>query len=180
MTQFHIYDIQKKADGIVFEETLDLQEELLERNQEILAVSPVAVAGRVRFEANLYFLEYQVSYDITMASSRSMQPVTWHEHYPVMEIFVESEELLKEKDLVDADLALIIEDELIILDESVADNILLQLPSKVLTPEEEAGEELPSGDNWTVMTEADFELENQKKKESASPFAQLQGLFDEE
>lgn len=180
MTQFHIYEIQKKPDGLDFEVVLDLQAELQERNQEILAVSPITVVGQVRFEADLYLLEYHVSYDITMASSRSMKPVTWHEAYPVTEIFVESEDHLKENDLLEADLVLIIEEEAIVLDESVADNILLQLPSKVLTPEEEAGEAFPSGDNWTVMTEADFERESQKKKEANSPFAQLQGLFDEE
>ena len=180
MVQFHIYDLKKHLEGIRFEETLDLKTELLERNAEILDLSPVTVSGNVRYEAGFYFLEYSLSYDITMASSRSMQPVNWSETYPVMEVFVENEAVLKEKDLVDEDLILVIEGESIVLDESVADNILLHLPVKVLTPEEAAGQEMPSGQNWTVLTEEDFANQSQEKKEANSPFAQLQGLFDQE
>lgn len=180
MVQFHIYDIQKNPEGISFEHQLDLKAELMERNQEILDVTPIIANGLVRYEAGLYFLEYQLSYDITMASSRSLKPVQWSESYPVTELFVTDEENLKDKELLEADMALGIEGEIIVLEESVADNILLNLPIKVLTPEEVAGDDLPSGENWTVMTEADFEAESQKKKEENSPFAQLQGLFDEE
>lgn len=180
MTQFHIYDLKKNPDGVHFEESLDLKAELMDRNPEILDLSPVEVVGQIRFEAGFYFLNYQLSYKVTMASSRSMQPVQWSESYPVMELFVESEALLKEKDLVDEDMVLIIEGESIVLDESVADNILLNLPAKVLSPEEAAGQELPSGENWTLMTEEDFQVQSQEKKEANSPFAQLDGLFDQE
>ena len=76
MVQFHIYDLKKNPEGIRFEEELDLKAELLERNAEMLDLSPVKVSGQVRFEAGLYFLEYTLSYELTMASSRSMQPVT--------------------------------------------------------------------------------------------------------
>ncbi len=180
MVQFHIYDIQKNPEGIAFEQLLDLKDELTERNPEILDVTSIQAVGKVRFEAGLYFLEYQLSYNLTMASSRSLKPVQWSESYPVMELFATDEDSLKDQELLEADMALGIEGETIVLDESVADNILLNLPVKVLTPEEEAGDDLPSGENWTVMTEEDFEAASQKKKEENSPFAQLQGLFDEE
>ena len=180
MVQFHIYDLKKHPEGIRFDETLDVKTELLERNPEILDLSPVTVSGQVRFEVGLFFLEYELSYEISMASSRSMNPVSWKESYPVLELFVENEAHLKDQDLVDEDLVLVIEGDYLVLDESVADNILLHLPSKVLTPEEEAGQALPSGQNWTLLTEDEFEEESQKKKEANSPFAQLQGLFNQE
>lgn len=180
MVQFHIYDLKKNPEGLHFEESLDLKSELMERNPEILDLSPVEVVGQVRYEAGLFFLNYQLSYKVTMASSRSMNPVQWSESYAVMELFVESEAVFKEKELVDEDMVLIIEGEQIVLDESVADNILLNLPAKVLTPEEAAGHEMPSGENWTVMTEEAFAQQTQEKKEANSPFAQLQGLFDQE
>ena len=50
----------------------------------------------------------------------------------------------------------------------------------VVTPEEAAGQELPSGQHWTVLTEEAFAHQSQEKKEANSPFAQLQGLFDQE
>ncbi|MCQ8785592.1 DUF177 domain-containing protein [Streptococcus suis] len=177
---FHIYDIQKNPDGISFDKTLDLQEELQARNGEVLGLSPVQVTGNIRFESGFFFLDYQMTYDITLASSRSLQPVVLHEVQNVNELFVANEAVLKEQDLIDEDMVLVVEDDHIVLDESVADNILLAIPIKVLTPEEEAGQELPSGQAWSLMTEEDFRQKAQEKKEANSPFAQLQGLFDSE
>ncbi|HEL2479819.1 TPA: DUF177 domain-containing protein [Streptococcus suis] len=177
---FHIYDIQKNLDGISFDKTLDLQEELQARNGEVLGLSPVEVTGNIRFESGFFFLDYQMTYDITLASSRSLQPVVLHEVQNVNELFVANEAVLKEQDLIDEDMVLVVEDAHIVLDESVADNILLAIPIKVLTPEEEAGQELPSGQAWALMTEEDFQQKAQEKKEANSPFAQLQGLFGDE
>ncbi|MGQ7383879.1 YceD family protein [Streptococcus suis] len=177
---FHIYDIQKTPDGISFDKTLDLQEELQARNGEVLGLSPVQVTGNIRFESGFFFLDYQMTYDITLASSRSLQPVVLHEVQNVNELFVANEAVLKEQDLIDEDMVLVVEDDYIVLDESVADNILLTIPIKVLTPEEEAGQELPSGQAWALMTEEDFQQKAQEKKEANSPFAQLQGLFGDE
>lgn len=177
---FHIQDIQKKIDGISFEENLELADELMARNADILAVSPISVVGRVSFEAGFFLLNYQMTYDITLASSRSMEPVVLSESLPVQEVFVADEEVLKDQDVVEADLVLVIEEDVIVLSESVADNILLNIPLRVLTPEEAADQNLPSGNSWTVMTEEDYAAKTQKQKEENSPFAQLQGLFDEE
>ena len=177
---FHIYDIQKNPDGISFEKTLDLQEELQARNSEVLGLSPVQVSGNVRFESGLFFLDYQMTYDITLASSRSLQPVVLHEAQKVNELFVANEAVLKEQDLIDEDMVLVVENDQIVLDESVADNILLAIPIKVLSPEEEAEKDLPAGQSWTLMTEETFQQQAQEKKEANSPFAQLQGLFEED
>lgn len=177
---FFIHDIQKKSEGIAFEQTLELSEELKNRDPGILDLSPVTVVGKVRFEGGLFFLSYQMTYDLTLASSRSMQPVLLSESYPVQEIFVANEHELKEQDRIEADLVLIAEDGLIDLSESVADNILLRIPLKVLTPEEALTEEMPSGEHWSVMSEEEYAEAAQKKKEENSPFAQLQGLFDDE
>ncbi|HEM4681211.1 TPA: DUF177 domain-containing protein [Streptococcus suis] len=177
---FHIYDIQKNPDGISFDKTLDLQEELQARNGEVLGLSPVQVTGNIRFESGFFFLDYQMTYDITLASSRSLQPVVLHESQEVNELFVANEAVLKEQDLIDEDMVLVVENDQIVLDESVADNILLAIPIKVLSPDEEAEKDLPSGQSWTLMTEETFQQQAQEKKEANSPFAQLQGLFEED
>ncbi|HFI0336818.1 TPA: DUF177 domain-containing protein [Streptococcus suis] len=177
---FHIYDIQKNPDGISFDKTLDLQEELQARNGEVLGLSPVQVSGNVRFESGFFFLDYQMTYDITLASSRSLKPVVLHESQEVNELFVANEAVLKEQDLIDEDMVLVVENDQIVLDESVADNILLAIPIKVLSPDEEAEKDLPSGQSWTLMTEEIFQQQAQEKKEANSPFAQLQGLFEED
>lgn len=128
----------------------------------------------------VFFLDYQMTYDITLASSRSLQPVVLHEAQKVNELFVANEAVLKEQDLIDEDMVLVVENDQIVLDESVADNILLAIPIKVLSPDEEAEKDLPAGQSWTLMTEETFQQQAQEKKEANSPFAQLQGLFEED
>ena len=177
---FHIVDIQKSTDGLSFEKTVEVQADLQERNKDILALSPVSTKGRVRFESGLFFLEYEMTYTITLASSRSLEPVALQEIQQVQELFVASESTLKEQELIDEDLVLVLEGDYIVLEESVADNILLAIPNKVLTPEEAAGKDLPAGQDWVVMTEETYRKEAKAKKEAASPFAQLQGLFDQD
>lgn len=127
-----------------------------------------------------FFLDYQMTYDITLASSRSLQPVVLHEAQKVNELFVANEAVLKEQDLIGEDMVLVVENDQIVLDESVADNILLAIPIKVLSPDEEVEKDLPAGQSWTLMTEETFQQQAQEKNEANSPFAQLQGLFEED
>ncbi len=70
-------------------------------------------------------------------------------------------------------------DDTIDLNESILDNILLNIPLRVLTPEEESGQISLSGNDWEVLSEEDFAALKQEEKEASNPFAQLNGLFDE-
>lgn len=173
---FNIIDLQKNAEAQCFEETLDLKETLQSRNREVLDLSPVSVSGHIQYEDGLFILSYDLSYQITLASSRSMQPVLVSENYLVNEIFMLEADFQAQKHLIDEDMVLIIEGDGIDLAESVADNVLLHIPMKVLTPEEEKGTVLPSGKNWQVMTEDDYAAQ----QKANSPFASLEGLFDKD
>lgn len=177
--KFNIQEIRKNPEGLQFETGLDLVGELRERNSEILDVKDIQASGKVQYEDHLYFLDYQLSYTIVLASSRSMEPVELSESYPVTEVFMEGATNSVDQEALDEDLILPIENGQIDLSESVADNILLNIPIKVLTPEEEAGEGFVSGSNWKIMTEEDYEAAQAAKKEENNPFAGLQGLFDE-
>lgn len=176
----HIQEIRKNPDGLAFEQGFDLTQELQMRNPEILNVQDIFASGRVQYEDGLYFLDYDLSYTITLASSRSMEPVEQKESYLVNEVFVDAHSGKVDQDLIADDLVLPIENEEIDLAESVADNILLHIPLKVLTAEEEASDSMPSGNDWQVMTEEEYQQSKQEQKEKNSPFASLQGLFDEE
>ena len=57
--------------------------------------------------------------------------------------------------------------------------ILLNIPLRVLTPEEESGQISLSGKDWEVLSEEDFAALKQGEKEASNPFAQLNGLFDD-
>lgn len=171
-------EIKKNADGLSFDENLDIKEQLMPRNPEVLDISDVVVRGHVSYDDGLYVLSYVMSYEITLPSSRSMEPVVLPQAEEVTEVFVASDDFMAKQELVEENLALILEEDYIDLAESAIDNILLAIPMRVLTPEEAKSEELPSGNSWSVLTEEQYQdLQAEKKKES-SPFSALDGLFD--
>ena len=102
-----------------------------------------------------------------------------HQIEDVTEVFVESADLHAKEDLVKENLALVLENDFIDLEESAVDNIILTIPMQVLSDEERQSEDMPSGQNWSVMTEDQYEaLQNEKKKEN-NPFSALNGLFED-
>ena len=177
---FNLLDVKKKPEGIAFEEQLDLKEELQDRNSEILDLKDILAKGQLIYENGLYLLEYQLSYVLVLPSSRSMKPVELRHSYEVVEVFVSAEELLAKQDLVDEDLVLVLDGTTLSLSESVADNIILNIPLKVLTAQEETNDEMPSGQSWSVLTESQYKDLQEEKKAESSPFASLSKLFDTE
>ena len=169
-------EIRKNPEGLAFDQELDLLKDLQKRNSEILDLKNVTAAGRVAYDTGLYVLDYQLTYTIVLASSRSMEPVELQESYPV------TEDVQSDADIeaLEEDLILPIEGGKIDLSESVADNILLNIPLKVLTPEEEAGQGFIEGNDWKILSEEEYQAAQAIKKEENSPFAGLNGLFDEE
>ena len=173
-------EIRKNPEGLAFDQELDLLKELQKRNPEILDLKNVTATGRVAYDTGLYVLDYQLTYTIVLASSRSMEPVELQESYPVTEVFAEDAQSEADIEALEEDLILPIEGGRIDLSESVADNILLNIPLKVLTPEEEDGQGFIEGNDWKIMTEEEYQEAQAVKKEENSPFAGLQGLFEEE
>ena len=173
-------EIRKNPEGLAFDHELDLLKELQKRNPEILDLKDVTATGRVAYDTGLYVLDYQLTYTIVLASSRSMEPVELQESYPVTEVFAEEAQSEADIEAFEEDLILPIEGGKIDLSESVEDNILLNIPLKVLTPDEESGHGFIEGNDWKIMTEEEYQEAQALKKEENSPFAGLQGLFDEE
>ena len=87
--KLNIQEIRKLPEGLHFEQTLDLVADLRKRNQEIIDVKDIVAVGKVQYEDLMFFLDYQLSYTIVLASSRSMEPVELKESYPVTEVFME-------------------------------------------------------------------------------------------
>ena len=176
--KLNIQEIRKQPEGLHFEQTLDLAADLRARNQEIIDVKDIVAVGKIQYEDLMFFLDYQLSYTIVLASSRSMEPVELNESYPVTEVFMEGATNQLDQEVLDDDLVLPIENGEIDLAESVSDNILLNIPIKVLTAEEESGQGFVSGNDWQIMSEEEYQAQQAVKKEENSPFAGLQGLFD--
>lgn len=175
--KWSLNEITKKKQ-IDFEEVLELAEVLKGRSKELLDATPVRVSGSVSSsDDGLYFLDYQLQTELTLPSSRSLKPVA----YPLA-VFV-NEAFSQDKEEAENEEKLIIplEKDLIDLDESVADNILLEIPLKVLAEDEEENEEeLPAGKNWTVLSEEEYaKQQEQKAAEKKSPFDVLSNFSDD-
>lgn len=175
----YLSEVRKSPEGLVFNEAPLLLESIIERYNQVLNLEQIQASGQVVYDNGLYLLDYQLAYNITLPSSRSLEPVTLSFNYPVSEIFIQEADALLQKELVEENLILILNGDAINLDESILDNILLNIPMKVLTPEEEKGQISLSGNDWEVLSEEEYAALQQEKKEASNPFAQLNGLFDE-
>ena len=109
--KLNIHEIRKLPEGLHFEQTLDLAADLRARNQEILDVKDIVAVGKVQYEDLMFFLDYQLSYTIVLASSRSMEPVELKESYPVTEVFMEGATNQLDQEVLDDDLVLHLEKE---------------------------------------------------------------------
>lgn len=174
-----LIDIRKKPEGLTFDKTFDLKEQLLRREGSIIDLESVNAKGVVSFDDGLYLLNYQLSYDLTLPSSRSMTPVRLSEQYEVSEVFIAAADVPEKADLIDEHLVLILEDDQIDLSESILDHILLNIPLKVLTDEEKASEQMPEGKDWAVLTQEQYDAMKADQKQATNPFAALSDLFEE-
>ncbi|EHI70321.1 YceD family protein [Streptococcus ictaluri] len=174
-----VSEIRKRPDGIHFDQKCEIKEKLLERDPNILDIDKVMVTGKVQYDNGLILLDYQLSYELTLPSSRSMIPVTLSENQMDQELFIQEEDIRGREDLIEDQLVLVLEDNQIDLEESIVDNILLAIPLQVLTDEEKVSQDLPTGQNWTVLTEEQYQALQAEKEKENNPFSSLQGLFDE-
>lgn len=177
---FHLIDVRKADNGLAFDNFLAIEANLKERNPDILKLENVRAKGQIAYDDGFYVLDYCLTYQLTLPSSRSLKPVVLDQEMLVNEVFIERKDFASKADLVEENLVLILEEPVLDLEESVLDNILLNIPLQVLTPEEEAEDNLPSGKDWQVLSQEAYEAAKVEKREANSPFAALNGLFDAE
>lgn len=178
-TMLQVSELKKRQEPKHFAVNLEIGSILKDRNPEIIDIKDVLAEGTVVYEQGLFILDYSLDYTIILPSSRSMKEVSLTEHKLIQELFIEESEVSNKKDLVEENLVLVLNEPVINLEESVIDNILLNIPLQVLTEDEKSSEDFPTGQNWEVLTEEQYlQLKADQKKET-NPFASLQGLFDE-
>lgn len=176
---FSISEIKKNPDGISFNVSLNIKEKLAERNKDVLDVKEIFVQGNVSYDDGLYLLNYTLDYTITLPSSRSMLPVDVHQIEEVSEVFIEMADIRTKEELVRENLVLVLEEDYIDLEESVIDNILLTIPMQILSEEELNSNVMPSGNDWSVLTEEQYDVLQDEKKKENNPFSALNGLFED-
>ena len=181
--KWSIQELQKKKEKqCSFDETVDLKKELMERDSSIIDVSPIHVTGQLLIEEHDYLVLAHVSCEVTLPSTRSLQPVKLSLAFDFDEMYMTPKQDENRPESLQDELVLILEKDTIDLYKAVADNILLNFPLQVLTEEEQDSEVMPSGNGWEVISEETYySRQEENSKNTVDPrLAQLSSFFDEE
>lgn len=179
--KWSLLELQKyRNEPLIFSEEIDLKESIMVRESEILDISPVTVKGTLIVQDEI-IARLEISLVITLPSSRSLKPVS-------VPMLIEANELYVPKDVTDFaedeknETVIYLDKDQIDLTETVEDSILLNLPMQVFTPEEEESDELPSGNDWEVISQEMYEvrIEEQKTRNVDPRLAGLADLFPDE
>lgn len=156
-----------RHEPLTFETTLNLTQEARERFPDmILDLSALAVNGWVRLiEHDDILLHAQVTGEVTVPSSRSLTPVVLPVDLTIDEQYLEDETRLAEFEETDA--VFVLDNNTLVLDDSVLENLVASLPLQVLTPDEAASDAaLPSGQDWVVLSETAAQAAQRQAQEA--------------
>ena len=176
MLKWKIDELQKfKNHPMNFEETLDLKADLMKRDERVLDISPVKIKGTAFFDEGVWFTDFDIDANLTVPSTRSLEPVDITVQGHFTEAYLEDPEAKVEEEEIVQEL----EDNAINMEKAVSDNLLLSIPTRILTEEEEKEDVMPGGNEWQVISEEEFEEEFDKPKPNPE-FAKLKELLNKD
>ena len=175
----YLSEVRKSPEGLAFNEAPSLLESIKERYDQVLNLEQIQASGHVAMTmvCTFWIINLAMILPCHLAVHLNLWPLVLTIRF--QKPLYKRQTAALQKELVEENLVLILDGDTINLDESILDNILLNIPLRVLTPEEESGQISLSGNDWEVLSEEDFAALQQEKKEASNPFAQLNGLFDE-
>lgn len=168
---------QLGIDELPVDAVLDVKEAVKERNAQVQDVAPVKVSGVITKNQRGIIATIHVATTVTLPSSRSLTAVA----VPVAFTFAEYYVSEHERDLsrfTNDDVVIQPEHDVVDLETAVAENIVLHLPLKVLSPEEEQGGNFQTGDDWQVVSEE--QLTSQRQETVDPRLAKLKDFFADE
>lgn len=159
--------------------TLDLNASLTDRFPEtVLAATPVTVDGYLSYDKGDATLSTRVELVLTVPSSRSLAPVELPLNFTITETYLPDDSHRGRYEEEDQLVLTLGPSGVIDLDEIVMENIIEQVPLRVLTPAEEAAERLPEGKGWSMIDEAT--LDEEQTNQVDPRFAKLKNLFPDQ
>lgn len=159
------------------DEDVELRPEFFERSKNlIIDAKNVHVKGQFFYDEPFVTGNFTVTADVVAPSTRSLAPVSMHQDFNFTENY--SEVKPTPEQLEDEETIIQVKDDQIDLQTAIEDNLLLSLPSVVLTKDEDKKEIYPEGQGWKVVSET--EHENEAKEKVNPAFASLKHLFDDE
>ncbi|MDF7673101.1 DUF177 domain-containing protein [Lactobacillus sp. ESL0701] len=166
-----------KSPLIHIEHEVTMRPEFLERSQKLLyQAKNVHLVGDAFYSEPYVTCDLHVTADLVVPSSRSLEPVNYHEDFHFSENY--SEDQVAKEELEASETPIVqIENDQIDLQTAIEDNLLLHIPTTILTPEEEDQDIYPEGQGWAVISETKFD---EGKKNQVNPaFAKLKELLDQ-
>lgn len=157
---------------------VEVRPEFLKRSQKLLyQAKNIKVSGNLFYDEPYVTGNFKVSADLVVPSSRSLAPVDDHEEFSFTENYSQDKPTKDELD-ENPDPIVTINNDTIDLQTAVEDNILLNIPTTILTEKEKDEHIYPEGKGWEVVSEKAFD---EGKKNQINPaFAKLKGLFDDQ
>lgn len=145
------------------EREVEVRPEFLQRAKDLLyQVKNIQVTGDLFYQEPFVTGNFKVTADLEVPSSRSLKPVKYHEEFTFTENYSQDKPTKDELD-ENPDPIVQIKHDQIDLQTAVEDNILLNIPTTILTKEEREKDIYPEGHDWEVVSEKNFE---EGKKES--------------
>ncbi|WP_125570606.1 YceD family protein [Lacticaseibacillus songhuajiangensis] len=160
-----------------FDETVDIKKELMERNPDIIDMSRVRAQGTILYVRGDFAVHAKLTAQVTLPSTRSLVPVEVPIDFDFAEIYLGAPDHAEEYE--DDELLIPLKSEWLDLLPAVKDNLLLALPLRVLSPEERNAQTLPSGDDWSLITEEEAKPLPPEER-ADNPFAGLKGMFGDD
>ena len=172
---------EHRGEPLYFDQTVNRESSLMKRDREILAVSDIHAAGFLLYENHAVLANFQIDYTITLPSSRSLTPVDVRISVPINETYVEMEIGSAQADDL-SEVVIPIEDGEVDLIEAIEDTILLNIPSQILTEEEMKSNEMPTGNDWVLVSEEEYQQKRTQEKEGKIDprLAKLKALLEDE
>ncbi|WP_124058028.1 YceD family protein [Vaginisenegalia massiliensis] len=168
-----------KQGCLSFDLMIDVEAALKARESSVIHLDPVQVTGDLVARGQEYVLHCQLKTIITLPSTRTLEPVALPMELPIRERYVGVEDDVEADEYEET--TIVLEHDYIDLEPAVVDVILLNLPMQVIGPDEE-DQPLPTGNDWTVVTEEEYKEQIEKlKSETIDPrFANLKALLNED
>lgn len=156
---------------------VELKPEFFERGKELIIEAKNVHANIQLFYNEPYVVaNFQVEADVVAPSTRSLKPVKLHEKFSFVENYSLTEPTQEELD--DNGMIVKVDNDQIDLQTAIEDNILLHLPTTLLTKEERDDDVYPEGSGWNVISEDKYNEELSHRENPA--FAKLKKLLPDE
>ena len=160
---------------------IDLESSLTKRSKSILAAGPVTIDGWIITEGeDAFIVDCNLRVALTVPSTRSLTPVDIDCRARLQETYLAPGREASQEDLDQDELVIQLDSQELDLQKPIEDSIILAIPTKVLTEEEEEKGIFPKGDDWEVMTEEGLKQQRKDQAQEDSPFAALKDLFPDE